>query len=69
MADCQEGECEREREGDFKQGKRGMGEIDDEEGDRIMQHSCHVRFMLDIIDVSIRVVITVRVWGMFLSRL
>lgn len=34
-----------------------------------MQHSCHVRFMVNIIDVSILVVITVRVCGMFLSRL
>lgn len=31
-----------------------------------MQHLCHLRFMVNIIDVSI-VVITVRVCGMFLA--
>ncbi len=61
--------AKREQEGHFKEGKRGMEGDLLWRGDRIMQHSCHVRFMVNIIDVSILVIITVRVCGMFLSRL
>lgn len=56
---------EGEREEHFKEGKGGMEGDWWWRGDRLMQLSCHVRFMIVIIDVSILVVITVRVFAMF----
>lgn len=60
---CERVERERRREGDFKEGRRGI------EGDwcwrseRIMQQSCRGRLTVHIIDVSILVVIAGRECG------
>lgn len=52
--------------GILKKEREGWKEIDDEEEIELCSIHPHVRFMVDIIDVSILVVITVRVCGMFL---